>query len=142
MQPGWAHLYRTAHAGLFIHIELLPDAASALTALRRGSQLAAHFRVRPRPRSHRPRECWSRGSPQIPGRAAGLAVTAPGRAWVTRWARSWVGVLIAAGGYPLLFTTLAVLGVAVAGWALAVVPDVPPLPRARGVPRVGVHIHS
>ena len=41
------------------------------------------------------------------------------------------GVLIAAGGYSLLFTTLAVLGVAVAGWALAVVPAVPALPRAR-----------
>jgi MFS family permease len=41
------------------------------------------------------------------------------------------GVLIAAGGYPLLFATLAVLGVAVAGWALLMVPGVPPLPRTR-----------
>jgi DHA1 family tetracycline resistance protein-like MFS transporter len=41
------------------------------------------------------------------------------------------GVLIAAGGYSLLFATLAVLGVAVAGWALLMVPGVPPLPRAR-----------
>jgi DHA1 family tetracycline resistance protein-like MFS transporter len=41
------------------------------------------------------------------------------------------GVLIAAGGYNLLFATLAVLGVAVAGWALLTVPGVPPLPRAR-----------
>jgi DHA1 family tetracycline resistance protein-like MFS transporter len=41
------------------------------------------------------------------------------------------GVLIAVGGYPLLFTTLAVLGVVVAGVAVAVVPAVPPLPRAR-----------
>jgi MFS transporter, DHA1 family, tetracycline resistance protein len=41
------------------------------------------------------------------------------------------GVLIAVGGYPLLFTTLAVLGVVVAGWAVLVVPAVPPLPRAR-----------
>jgi MFS transporter, DHA1 family, tetracycline resistance protein len=41
------------------------------------------------------------------------------------------GVLIAAGGYNLLFATLAVLGVGVAGWALLVVPGVPPLPRAR-----------
>jgi DHA1 family tetracycline resistance protein-like MFS transporter len=41
------------------------------------------------------------------------------------------GLLIAAGGYPLLFTTLALLGVVVAGWALLVVPAVPPLPRAR-----------
>src|SRR3954468_23692451 len=41
------------------------------------------------------------------------------------------GVLIAVGGYPLLFTTLAVLGVVVAGWAVLVVPAVLPLPRAR-----------
>jgi DHA1 family tetracycline resistance protein-like MFS transporter len=41
------------------------------------------------------------------------------------------GVLIAAGGYNLLFATLAVLGAGVAGWALLVVPGVPPLPRAR-----------
>jgi MFS transporter, DHA1 family, tetracycline resistance protein len=41
------------------------------------------------------------------------------------------GVLIAVGGYPLLFTTLAVLGVVVAGWAVLVVPAAPPLPRPR-----------
>jgi MFS family permease len=41
------------------------------------------------------------------------------------------GVLIAAGGYSLLFATLAVLGVIVAGWAVLVVPAVTPLPRAR-----------
>jgi MFS transporter, DHA1 family, tetracycline resistance protein len=41
------------------------------------------------------------------------------------------GVLIAAGGYNLLFATLAVLGVTVAGWAMAMVPGVAPLPRAR-----------
>ena len=41
------------------------------------------------------------------------------------------GVLIAVGGYPLLFTTLAVLGVVVAGWAGLVVPAAPPLPRTR-----------
>ena len=41
------------------------------------------------------------------------------------------GVLITAGGYNLLFTTLAVLGVAVAGWAMVMVPGVAPLPRAR-----------
>jgi DHA1 family tetracycline resistance protein-like MFS transporter len=41
------------------------------------------------------------------------------------------GVLIAVGGYALLFTTLAVLGVVVAGWALLVVPAAPPLPRTR-----------
>jgi MFS transporter, DHA1 family, tetracycline resistance protein len=41
------------------------------------------------------------------------------------------GVLIAVGGYPLLFATLAVLGVVVAGWAVGVVPAPPPLPRAR-----------
>ena len=41
------------------------------------------------------------------------------------------GVLIAAGGYDLLFATLAMLGVAVAGWALLTVPEVPPLPRTR-----------
>jgi MFS transporter, DHA1 family, tetracycline resistance protein len=41
------------------------------------------------------------------------------------------GVLIGAGGYNQLFATLAVLGAGVAGWALLVVPCVPPLPRAR-----------
>ena len=41
------------------------------------------------------------------------------------------GVLITLGGYPLLFATLAVLALAVAGWAAAAVPAVPPLPRAR-----------
>jgi MFS family permease len=41
------------------------------------------------------------------------------------------GVLIAAGGFSLLFLTLAVLGAAVAGWALVVVPGVAPLPRTR-----------
>jgi len=41
------------------------------------------------------------------------------------------GVLIAAGGYNLLFATLAVLGVTVAAWALLVLPIVPPLPRTR-----------
>jgi DHA1 family tetracycline resistance protein-like MFS transporter len=41
------------------------------------------------------------------------------------------GVLIAAGGYNLLFATLAVLGVTVAAWALLVLPTVPPLPRTR-----------
>ncbi|HEX6361013.1 MFS transporter [Actinophytocola sp.] len=41
------------------------------------------------------------------------------------------GVLIALGGFPLLFATLAVLAAGVALWALAVAPVVPPLPRAR-----------
>jgi MFS transporter, DHA1 family, tetracycline resistance protein len=41
------------------------------------------------------------------------------------------GVLIAAGGYRLLFATLALLGIIVAGWAVAVVPTVAPLPRTR-----------
>ncbi|MBW4718375.1 MFS transporter [Saccharothrix obliqua] len=41
------------------------------------------------------------------------------------------GILTALGGYPLLFAVLGVLAVAVAGWALAVVPAVPPLPRTR-----------
>lgn len=41
------------------------------------------------------------------------------------------GVLITAGGYDLLFATLAVLGVAVAGWAMVMVPGVAPLPRTR-----------
>jgi DHA1 family tetracycline resistance protein-like MFS transporter len=41
------------------------------------------------------------------------------------------GVLIVVGGYRLLFATLAVLGVMVAGWAVWVVPAAPPLPRAR-----------
>ncbi|GAA3851151.1 hypothetical protein GCM10022403_098320 [Streptomyces coacervatus] len=41
------------------------------------------------------------------------------------------GVLVWAGGLRLLFAVLAVLGVAVAVWALLAVPVVPPLPRAR-----------
>ncbi|NUR40006.1 MAG: MFS transporter [Streptomyces sp.] len=41
------------------------------------------------------------------------------------------GVLVWAGGLRLLFTVLALLGAAVAVWALVAVPDVPPLPRAR-----------
>ncbi|MFD0689994.1 MFS transporter [Actinomadura fibrosa] len=40
------------------------------------------------------------------------------------------GVLVWAGGLRLLFAVLAVLGAAVAVWALAV-PDVPPLPKSR-----------
>ncbi|MGW4565147.1 MFS transporter [Streptomyces sp. NPDC004561] len=41
------------------------------------------------------------------------------------------GVLVWAGGLRLLFVVLAVLGAAVAVWALVAVPVVPPLPRAR-----------
>ncbi|MEU1271024.1 MFS transporter [Streptomyces sp. NPDC005799] len=41
------------------------------------------------------------------------------------------GVLVWAGGLRLLFTVLTVLGAAVGVWALAAVPVVPPLPRAR-----------
>ncbi|MEU5333153.1 MFS transporter [Streptomyces asoensis] len=41
------------------------------------------------------------------------------------------GVLVRAGGLRLLFTVLAVLGGAVAAWAAAAVPAVPPLPRRR-----------
>jgi MFS family permease len=41
------------------------------------------------------------------------------------------GVLITAGGYNLLFATLAALGVTVAGWAMVMVPGVAPLPRTR-----------
>ncbi|CAN5464355.1 hypothetical protein BH09ACT8_BH09ACT8_03160 [soil metagenome] len=41
------------------------------------------------------------------------------------------GVLITAGGYTLLFATLAALGLGVAGWAAAVVPNLAPLPRTR-----------
>ncbi|MGW4528812.1 MFS transporter [Amycolatopsis sp. NPDC004378] len=41
------------------------------------------------------------------------------------------GVLITVGGFPLLFATLAVLALAVTGWAVLVVPAAPPLPRAR-----------
>lgn len=41
------------------------------------------------------------------------------------------GVLITLGGFPLLFTTLALLAAAVAVWAVSVVPPVPPLPRSR-----------
>lgn len=41
------------------------------------------------------------------------------------------GVLIALGGFTLLFATLAVLAVVVAIWAAVMVPSVPTLPRAR-----------
>lgn len=41
------------------------------------------------------------------------------------------GLLITAGGFSLLFLTLAVLAVAVGGWALLVVPVAEPLPRTR-----------
>nr|WP_245620498.1 MFS transporter [Cryptosporangium arvum] len=41
------------------------------------------------------------------------------------------GVLVWAGGLRLLFTVLAVLGAAVAVWALLAVPVVPPLPKTR-----------
>ena len=41
------------------------------------------------------------------------------------------GVLITLGGFSLLFATLAVLALAVTGWAAVVVPAAPPLPRAR-----------
>ncbi|MGI5459338.1 MFS transporter [Streptomyces sp. CA-249302] len=41
------------------------------------------------------------------------------------------GVLVWEGGLRLLFAVLAVLGAGVAVWALAAVPAVPPLPRAR-----------
>lgn len=41
------------------------------------------------------------------------------------------GVLVWAGGLRLLFTVMAVLGVAVAVWALLAVPAVAPLPRSR-----------
>ncbi|GLY67748.1 MFS transporter [Amycolatopsis taiwanensis] len=41
------------------------------------------------------------------------------------------GVLIILGGFSLLFGTLAVAALVTAGWALAKVPAVPPLPRTR-----------
>ncbi|GGU50610.1 MFS transporter [Streptomyces violascens] len=41
------------------------------------------------------------------------------------------GVTVAAGGLPLLFTVMTALAAAVAVWAFAIVPAVPPLPRAR-----------
>ncbi|CAN5679003.1 N/A [soil metagenome] len=41
------------------------------------------------------------------------------------------GVLIAVGGFSLLFLTLAVLAIVTAGWALVMVPGVEPLPRTR-----------
>lgn len=41
------------------------------------------------------------------------------------------GILITLGGYSLLFTSLAVLAAAVAGWAALAVPALPILPRAR-----------
>jgi MFS family permease len=41
------------------------------------------------------------------------------------------GILITVGGFSLLFGTLAVLALAVTGWAMLVVPAVPPLPRTR-----------
>lgn len=41
------------------------------------------------------------------------------------------GVLVAVGGYELLFTALAILAAAVAGWAVLAVPAVEVLPRTR-----------
>jgi MFS transporter, DHA1 family, tetracycline resistance protein len=41
------------------------------------------------------------------------------------------GVLITLGGYPLLFSALGGLALAVAAWAALAVPAAPPLPRAR-----------
>jgi DHA1 family tetracycline resistance protein-like MFS transporter len=41
------------------------------------------------------------------------------------------GALVSLGGFPLLFTTLAGLALAVAGWAAVAVPVSPPLPKAR-----------
>jgi MFS family permease len=41
------------------------------------------------------------------------------------------GVLVTLGGFPLLFTTLAGLALAVAAWATVAVPASPPLPKAR-----------
>ncbi|MCU7731029.1 MFS transporter, partial [Actinoplanes sp. KI2] len=41
------------------------------------------------------------------------------------------GVLVWAGGLRLLFVVLTLLGLAVAGWVLAAVPVVPPLPKVR-----------
>jgi MFS transporter, DHA1 family, tetracycline resistance protein len=41
------------------------------------------------------------------------------------------GGLIALGGFPLLFTALAAVGLAVAAWAATTVPAAPPLPRSR-----------
>ncbi len=41
------------------------------------------------------------------------------------------GGLVAAGGFGLLFATLAALGLAVAAWAAITLPAAPPLPRAR-----------
>jgi MFS family permease len=41
------------------------------------------------------------------------------------------GAIVWLGGLRLLFTVMAVLAIVVAAWALAVVPDVPPLPRTR-----------
>jgi len=41
------------------------------------------------------------------------------------------GGLITLGGFPLLFTVLAAIGLAVAGWAAITVPAAPPLPRSR-----------
>jgi len=41
------------------------------------------------------------------------------------------GILITVGGFSLLFGTLAVLALAVTGWAMLVVPAAPPLQRAR-----------
>jgi len=57
----------------------------------------------------------------------------PGKAWAIHpGPATGRGVLIAAGGYPLLFATLAVLGVAVRRLGgVVLVPAVTPLPRAR-----------
>lgn len=41
------------------------------------------------------------------------------------------GGLVAAGGYPVLFLTLAGVALAVTGWAIVAVPALPPFPRTR-----------
>ncbi len=66
-----------------------PPPRSCSRATRPGSGWPGSGRAPPRPRSPRRPGCWSRGLPQIPGRAAGSAATAPGKAWATPWARSW-----------------------------------------------------
>jgi MFS family permease len=62
-------------------------ASAAFVATRPGSGSRGSGRVPPLPRSPRRPGCWSRGLPQILGRARGSAVTAPGKAWATPWAR-------------------------------------------------------
>ena len=98
-----------------------PPPRSWSPATPRGSGWPGSARVPRRPRSPRPPGSWSsRLTPAGQGRGFGRYGAWKGLGYTLGPLLG--GVLIAVGGYTLLFATLAVLGVAVAGWAVLVVP--------------------